>query len=911
MMANEVKTTCPYCGVGCGVIATTDAEGAVTIQGDPEHPANFGRLCSKGAALGETIDLDGRLLYPVVNGQISEWDAALNAVANGFQKVIEQHGPDAVAFYVSGQLLTEDYYVANKLMKGFIGSANIDTNSRLCMSSAVASYKRAFGSDSVPCNYEDLERAKLIVITGSNTAWCHPVLYQRIVQAKSDNPDLQVVVIDPRRTASCDVADIHLPLKPGSDATLFNGLLSYLHANGERNALFTDNYCEGLETALNTAQHTAPSIEAVARQCQLDAVAVERFFRLFARSERVVTLYSQGINQSSSGTDKGNAIINCHLFTGRIGRPGMGPFSITGQPNAMGGREVGGLANQLAAHMEIDNNEHRALVQQFWRSPRIAERNGLKAVELFSAIETGKVKALWIMGTNPVVSMPEADRVRAALKKCELVVVSDVMASTDTVDLAHIKLPALAWGEKEGSVTNSERCISRQRGFMPAPGRAKADWWIISEVAKRMGHGGHFSYDGPAAIFDEHARLTAYKNAGSRDLNLSGLIGMADSDYERLSPIQWPVTTSVSPPALVPPCASPVNSSSRVGTPRLFGNGHFYTANHRARFIAVTPRPPAMPTNEEQPLRLNSGRVRDQWHTMTRSGKSPRLASHTQEPYAELHPDDARRLQIEENTLVSVKSPHGEIILRARLSDGQQAGSLFVPIHWSEQFSRNARVGSVIQAITDPLSGQPEFKHCPVRVEPYHANWYGFLLSRRELQLKNPSYWSKSRGKGLWRYAVAGQNVPEDWAQRARQLLCSAENDVGWIEYFDPATRRYRAARLVNGQLESCLYIGPDPQLPAHDWLEPLFANIPLTEQQRIALLSGRPPVASEDAGPTVCACFGLGRNTLLKKIKEEGINSVEGLGAALKAGTNCGSCKPELHGLLMQAAEEKDRVEG
>jgi assimilatory nitrate reductase catalytic subunit len=883
-MANQVKTTCPYCGVGCGIIATFDSSGSVTIKGDPAHPANFGRLCSKGAALGETLDLDGRLLYPEVNGQISDWESALSAVANGFSQIIDQHGPDAVAFYVSGQLLTEDYYLANKLMKGFIGSANIDTNSRLCMSSAVAAQKRAFGADSVPCSYEDLERAKLIVITGANTAWCHPLLYQRIVRAKGENPDMQVVVIDPRRTATCDIADLHLPLKPGSDATLFNGLLTYLEQTGERNALFTDNHCEGVEAAVTTAKNTAPSIDFVAQQCALNPDAVEKFYRLFGRSERVVTLYSQGINQSSSGTDKGNAIINCHLLTGRIGRPGMGPFSITGQPNAMGGREVGGLANQLAAHMELENSEHRALVQQFWRAPRIADRSGLKAVELFQAIESGKVKAVWIMGTNPVVSMPEANRVRAALAQCELVVVSDVQARTDTVDLAQIKLPALAWGEKEGTVTNSERCISRQRAFLAPPGEAKADWWIISEVAKRMGHGEPFHYTGPGAIFDEHARLTAYKNNGRRDLNLSGLAGMAESDYNAMSPVQWPVT-----------------EGRHRGSARLFGDGKFYTTSGKARLIAITPRPPAMPLNEAYPLRLNSGRVRDQWHTMTRSGKAPRLASHTQEPYAELHPDDAQRMQITENTLVSVKSAHGAILLRARLSEGQQPGSVFVPIHWNDQFSRQARVGSVINAITDPLSGQPEFKQSPVRVEPYRANWYGFLLSRRELQLKNPGYWSKSRGNGLWRYAIAGQNVPDDWAQRARQLLCSPQSDVGWIEYFDPASRRYRAARLVNGQLESCLYIGPDQQLPPHDWLEPLFANVPLSEQQRIALLSGKPPVAGDDAGPTVCACFGVGKNTLRKKIKEEGIDSVEGLGAALKAGTNCGSCLPELRTLIKE----------
>ncbi|MEN8169173.1 MAG: molybdopterin-dependent oxidoreductase [Pseudomonadota bacterium] len=903
----EIKTTCPYCGVGCGVIAAIDSNGAVTIKGDAEHPANFGRLCSKGAALAETIDLDGRLLYPEVNGQRVGWDNALDKVASGLTDIIQQHGPDAVAFYVSGQLLTEDYYVANKLMKGFIGSANIDTNSRLCMSSAVAAYKRAFGSDSVPCSYEDLERAKLVVLVGSNTAWCHPVIYQRLVRAKQENPDLQVVVIDPRRTATCDIADMHLPIKPGSDATLFNGLLSYLAQHGERNVLFTDNYCEGLETALRTAQYTAPSIDVVAEQCALDVEDVEKFFRLFARSERVVTIYSQGINQSSSGTDKANAIINCHLYTGRIGRIGMGPFSVTGQANAMGGREVGGLANQLVAHMDIENPGHRDIVQQFWRSPTIASQGGLKAVDLFRAVEEEKVKAVWVIGTNPVVSMPEADRVKAALQKCELVVVSDVMARTDTLDLAHIKLPALAWGEKSGTVTNSERRISRQRDFLAAPGEARSDWWIISEVARRMGFGEHFDYATPAAVFDEYARLTAYKNNGSRDLNLSGLAGLTEADYDAMAPIQWPLTTSMSSAALAHPCASPIEINRTCGTQRLFGDGKFFTPSGKAQFVAVTPRPPAMPTGESYPMLLNTGRVRDHWHTMTRSGKSPRLATHTQEPFADIHPEDARRLDIGENTLVSVNSEKGKMVVRARLNEKQQPGSLFVPIHWNDQFSHTARVDVLVGAITDPLSGQPEFKHCPVNVEPYHANWYGFLLSRRELSLENASYWSKSRGKGLWRYPIAGRNVPDDWAQRARQLLCTEHCDVGWTEYFDAATRCYRAARLVNGQLESCLYIGPNHELPAHDWLEPLFSKDVISDQERIALLSGRPPVASDDAGPTVCACFGVGRNTLVKKIREEGVASVEGLGAALKAGTNCGSCIPELKGILEQEFHRPD----
>ncbi|MFO7593450.1 MAG: nitrate reductase, partial [Pseudomonadota bacterium] len=767
---NEVKTTCPYCGVGCGIIASTAPDGSVAIKGDPDHPANFGRLCSKGAALGETLDLEGRLLHPEVDGRVTDWDTALGTVASRFRTIIDKHGPDAVAFYVSGQLLTEDYYVANKLMKGYIGSANIDTNSRLCMSSAVAAYKRAFGSDAVPCSYEDLDQAKLIVLTGSNTAWCHPVLYQRIVSAKNRDPDVRVVVIDPRRTATCDIADLHLPLNPGTDAILFNGLLRYLEQHKKHDTRYTSQFTVGADAALTAAKQSSPSLHSVAKKCGLKTTQVERFFDQFARTEEVVTLFSQGINQSSSGTDKANAIINCHLLTGRIGRPGMGPFSITGQPNAMGGREVGGLANQLAAHMELENPVHRKWVREFWSSPAIADKAGLKAVDLFSAIEAGRVKAVWVMATNPVVSLPDADGVKAALSKCELVVVSDNMANTDTVDLAHIKLPALGWGEKDGTVTNSERRISRQRPFLPPPGNARADWWIIAEVAKRLGYSAGFDYTHPSEIFAEHTLLTALHNNGSRDLDLSGLTVQSRGQYEKLTPVQWPV-----------------NAQTPEGRTRLFEDGRFFTESGRARLIAVTPRPPVIATDADFPLRLNTGRVRDHWHSMTRSGKSPRLATHIQEPYAEIHPEDAEHFNLKDNTLAIVKSHHGHIIVRVKVSEPQQRGSIFVPIHWNNQFASAARVDTLVCADTDPISGQPELKHAPVHIEPYKPTWYGFLLSRRRLTPNEAAYWSRSRGNGLWRYQLAGEQLPPNWAQSARVLLCSPGQDAGWIEYFDPA----------------------------------------------------------------------------------------------------------------------------
>ena len=886
-MSNEILTTCPYCGVGCGVSVMYDAQTCTAVvRGTPEHPANLGRLCSKGAALGETLALDGRALHPMVRGQQVSWAQALDTVADKFVKVIEQHGPDAVAFYVSGQLLTEDYYVANKLMKGFIGSANIDTNSRLCMSSVVAAQKRAFGSDTVPCNYEDLERTNLIVITGSNTAWCHPVIYQRIKKAKLDNPGLQIVVIDPRRTATCEIADMHLAIGSGADAVLFNGLLVYLQQQGEINRWFVENCTEGLAAALAVAQATAGSIAQVAASCDLTLQQVAAFYELFARKEKVITLYSQGVNQSSSGTDKVNSIINCHLLSGRIGRPGMGPFSLTGQPNAMGGREVGGLANQLAAHMDLANAEHRQLVQDFWQSPVMAEQPGYKAVELFEAVLAGKVKALWIIGTNPAVSMPDNNRVRQALEKCELVVVSDCVSATDTTAFAQVLLPASTWGERDGSVTNSERRISRQRAFRDAPGESKPDWWMVCEVAKRMAKKMHwpaaFDYTSAHEIFAEYAALTGYQNNGTRDLDISALGAMDAVSYQTMLPVQWPV-----------------NAAHPAGTKRLFEDGKFFTVNGKAQFIAITPAPPANAPDAAFPFILNTGRVRDQWHTMTRTGRSPRLSAHAPEPYLQMHAQDATRCAVSDGELVKVSSRWGEAVVRASVSDDMKPGMVFMPMHWNNQFASAACVGAVVNPDRDPYSGQPEFKHTPVQVQPCKPAWYGFLLSRRRFQMSLKGYWSMSLGEGLWRYELAGDELPGNWAAHARELLCSKQNDVAWMEYFDRATQRYRAGRILGGQLESCIFIGPDHLLPNRDWLMKLFAREQLSEQDKAFLLSGRPGDRGEDAGAVVCACFGVGRNSLLKLIARGEVETVADFGKKLKAGTNCGSCIPELQALL------------
>ncbi|MEA2867004.1 MAG: assimilatory nitrate reductase catalytic subunit, partial [Bradyrhizobium sp.] len=526
------RTTCPYCGVGCGVLATADDSGGAAISGDPEHPANLGRLCSKGSALGETLGLEDRLLHPMIRcskGTMERvaWTDALDHVAHRFKHIIARDGPGAVAFYLSGQLLTEDYYVANKLMKGFVGSANVDTNSRLCMSSSVAGHRRAFGADTVPGCYEDLDEADLLVLTGSNAAWCHPVLFQRMLANKQQR-GARIVVIDPRRTDTAEGADLFLGLKPGTDTALFSGLLVHLADNGALDPEYIERHTSGFEDALARARSIAGGIAATALATGLSELDVAAFFQMFGDTPRVVTLYSQGVNQSAQGTDKVNAIINCHLATGRIGKPGASPFSLTGQPNAMGGREVGGLANQLAAHMgftppDIDR------VRRFWKAPRIATHEGLKAVQMFEAIARGEIKALWVMGTNPAVSLPDADVARAALRKLELFVVSENVRSNDTVKSgAHVLLPAQAWGEKSGTVTNSERRISRQRAFLTPPGETKPDWWIVGEVAKRLGFGAAFDYKSAADVFREHAGLSAFENGGSRDFDIGALKSLSD-----------------------------------------------------------------------------------------------------------------------------------------------------------------------------------------------------------------------------------------------------------------------------------------------------------------------------------------------------------------------------------------------
>ena len=885
---DPVRTTCPYCGVGCGVVV--DPAGAVV--GDTAHPANAGRLCSKGAALGETLDLGGRLLHPEIDGRRASWNQALDLIAETFTNTIAEHGPQSVALYASGQFLTEDYYVANKLMKGFVGAANIDTNSRLCMASSVAGHVRAFGEDVVPGCYEDIEEADLVILVGSNAAWCHPVLFQRLAAAKTAQ-GTRVVVIDPRRTATCDLADLHLALKPGTDVALFNGLLVYLAERGVVESAWVGHHTAGFEAALDAARLSAPSLAEVAAITDLPCDDVQTFYDWFAATERTVTLYSQGVNQSSAGTDKVNALVNGHLATGRIGKIGMGPFSLTGQPNAMGGREVGGLANQLAAHMSFADPADIDRVRRFWNAPRLATQPGLKAVDLFDAVLDGRIKALWVMATNPAVSMPRAGRVRAALEACPFVVSADCW-STDTTEFARVRLPAAGWAEKDGTVTNSERRISRQRAFRPMPGEARPDWWMLTQVARCMGFTEAFPYESPAQIFREHAALSAFENGGRRAFDIGGLADLSDGEYDRLAPVQWPIP-----------------KGAREGRSRLFTDGAFSGPDRRARFVATPYRALAAALDARRPLLLNTGRVRDQWHTMTRTGGVPRLMMHVGEPFLDVHPDDAATLALTDGDLSRIESEHGAAVMRVRVAPGQRRGEVFAAMHWTDQFASTGPIDRLVGAAVDPVSGQPELKATPVSLMPLKTAWRGLLIGRTAEPIADKGfYWSRIAVPVGSAYELAGwrpltpdgEPPPAAWVSR----LLGAPLNAEFIVYADPGRGDFRYASLVEGRLEACLFLGgPEAALPSRESLLASFDDA-VAPYRRTSVLAGVQPGGSADsaAGRIICACFAVGLQTIQNAIRDDGLESAEDIGAALRAGTNCGSCVPELKQILWDCSE-------
>jgi assimilatory nitrate reductase catalytic subunit len=882
-----IRTTCPYCGVGCGLRGQAGPDRSLIIAPDKSHPANEGRICSKGAALGETVGLEGRLLRPMIGRREVSWNRALAHVARGFLRTIERHGPDSVAFYVSGQLLTEDYYAANKLMKGYVGSANIDTNSRLCMASAVAAHTQAFGGDFVPGCYEDLDLADLVVMSGHNAAWTHPVLYRRMEAARRRGQ--RHIVIDPRRTDTAEAADLHLAIAPQSDVRLWNGLLAELIRLGAIDRDYIASHTAGFDAVTAALSEADQSPAAVAADCGIDETAFRHFCMFFAETPLTVSLFSMGANQSAQGVAKGLAIINAHLATGRIGKPGAFPFSITGQPNAMGGRETGGLASTLAAHMGF-TDEACSRVARFWSSPTIARKPGLKAVDMFEAIHDGRIKAVWIMATNPAVSLPNSTRVREALAGCPLVIVSDCVAETDTMAFAHVKLPALAWGEKDGTVTNSERRISRQRALFPPPGEARADWRIVADVAKLMGHADAFSWRSQADIFREYARLTAYENPGpenaGRLLDLSSLLSITNDGYDALEPAQWPLR-------------------NRAGTARLFTDGRFPTSDGRARLVPVRPQGPAEPLNARYPMSLNTGRIRDQWHTMTRTGLAPALSRHIPEPYVEIHPDDAAASGVIDNRLTCVETARGQSVVLARVTDRQRRGSLFMPMHWTDAFAPSGRVNANVGGPVDPVSGQPEFKHTPARTYGYRETWAGFCLAREPISQPGDAavIWRRISYEGAHLHEFAGRGDAEERSAVRRTLLRTAAGER--LHYEDGATATLREAWVEDGRLTHVLYFGP--RLPPRDWLAAAFIESAISEETRRWLLHGRSPGAAADASPTVCACSGISARTIRGAISA-GCTNLDAIGEATRAGVTCGSCRPEIARLLAEALPEEKR---
>ncbi len=694
-------TTCCYCGVGCGVAVHKARSGALSLQGDPDHPVNRGRLCSKGLNLLHTVrDRSDRLLYPELREtrqsprRQATWDEALGRVVDTIRGTVARHGPDAVAFYVSGQCLTEEYYLVNKIAKGFLGTNNIDTNSRLCMSSAVAGYRLALGEDSVPCCYEDLDLADLFLVAGANPAWCHPIVFRRFEgRLHGDGKTARMIVVDPRRTQTAAMADLHLQIQPGTDITLFHAIARRLIESDALDMRFLTEHTEGFEDLRDRV--FARSLRDAAAICRIDERDIDLAAQWIAEARGFLSLWAMGLNQSMVGVSKNLALINLHLLTGKIGKPGHGPFSLTGQPNAMGGREVGGLANLMSAHRDMHNPEHRAEIARFWNVRAVPASPGLTAGEMMDALCDGRLKVLWIICTNPLVSWPDLAKAERALRAADLVVVQDISRRSDTLAYADVVLPAAGWLEKEGTMTNSERRIGHLAKVIEPPGQALPDAEILIRFAHQMGWQASFDYASMADVYREHAALTRGTN-----IDITGL------DYQRLRrqrSLQWPVPAPEHP-----------------GTPRLFTDGRFHRPGGRAKLSAVPDDNPSPPPTDEHPLVLTTGRIRDQWHTMTRSGKVAKLRAHEPRARLDMHPSDARSRGIDDGMLVEARNDRGTVRLRARLTEELKPGVVFLPMHWGRMLDREeARANNLTSARWDPISKEPDLKFSTIEVRPY------------------------------------------------------------------------------------------------------------------------------------------------------------------------------------------------
>ena len=700
MQNSEIKTTCSYCGVGCGIIVTNDAKNGVTVTGDKNHPVNKGMLCSKGMNLHYVVnDTSDRILYPEMRWSKSHpmervsWDTALDRAAAVFSSIIKKHGPDSVGFYISGQCLTEEYYLVNKLVKGFLKTNNIDTNSRLCMSSAVVGYKKTFGEDSVPIAYDDIELADTFLITGANPAWCHPILFRRLEQHKEKNPKVKIIVVDPRKTDSALAADLHLQIIPGTDIILYHALAKRLIEKGYADTDFIKNYTENFDSY--KALVLSSSLEKASKLCGISVNDIKLAADIIGKAKGFISLWAMGLNQSVIGVDKNTALLNLSLLTGHVGKPGSGPFSLTGQPNAMGGREVGGMANLLAVHKELNNPVHRKEVAEFWGVDAVSEKPGLTATEMFDALESGKMKAIWVICTNPLVSLPDSRRVEKALANAKFVVVQDISHNADTSKFADLLLPAAGWLEKEGTMTNSERRISYLPKGINAPGEALSDVEILTRFAKKMNFSG-FNFNTTEDIYKEHCLMTK----GTK-------IDISFLNYNRLKnegTFQWPVPDYGHP-----------------GTPRLFTDRKFYTPSQKAIFnIPTAIENTSQQPNDQFPFILTTGRIRDQWHTMTKTGKVSRLMTHIPSPMLEINPIDAYKSGIENGDIVVVTSKNGTVRVKAKVSDSIREKVVFLPMHWGKQLENDLnRTNNLTNTIVDPVSKEPDFKYTTVAVTKY------------------------------------------------------------------------------------------------------------------------------------------------------------------------------------------------
>jgi len=912
MTVRETKSTCPYCGVGCGVIIEHDGTRITGVRGDPDHPANFGRLCAKGSNLHLTatpvVLQHQRLREPqkrALRGarpEVIAWDQANREIADRLLAIRAEHGPESIAFYISGQLLTEDYHAFNKLARAVIGTPHIDSNSRLCMSSAVVGYKQALGADAPPCSYEDIELADCVLISGANPAWAHPILFRRLEAAKSGKPGHKLIVIDPRKTETAELADLHLQIRPGTDVALCHGLLHAVIWQGWTAADFIAASTEGFDALKELVREWAPS--RAARVCGVNEADIWQAAEWFATSPSSLSLYCQGLNQSSSGTAKNTALINLHLATGQIGKPGSGPFSLTGQPNAMGGRESGGMATLLPGHRDPAKAEDWAEIEALWGVPGLPGKRGHTAVEMFEAAARGEIKALWIACTNPAQSMPDQATVRRALERCELVILQEAFAHTATARYADYLLPAATWGEKEGTVTNSERRISRVRPAVPAAGEARADWRIVRDIAARvdagLGRAPRLVANGPEDLWKEHREATR-----GRDLDISGLSWIT---LDTEGPQQWPY----------------VNGS----TARLYTDGRFATPDGRARFISRPYTPPAEAASASHPFALTTGRMRDQWHGMSRSGSVPRLFAHEGKPVVRIHPGDAARRKLAEGELVHVRSRRGEVVLQLKLDENLPLAGADVAMHWGDEFiGGQLGINAVTQAAFCPDSKQPELKFSAVAIEPADLPWRLSACAwvapadgprlREQLRALMPRFGyahclpEPARGEEVgWAFEGACAEAPG--AELVEELAGALGlNSPAVLRYADAQRGRLRLLQLEGDDLQAAplralLRVG---QHEEGAWLVDLWrARTPASSVGRWLLSPGAPPTNTAPASPQVCNCFDVREDVIrftLSRCSGSPAERLAQLQAEKRCGTQCGSCLPTLRRLVATTPEE------